>query len=159
VYVLWRVIVKEFLQLRQDKRMIPIIFVAPVIQLVLFGFAVNTDVTNVPTVLVDQDKSAASRDLVSRFVNSGYFELVGTEERADAVEPWLVTGDAQLALVIAAGYGRALASGRTPQIQVVVDGSDSSATTVALGYASSIISGKAGEAMLTRLKGVAARQQ
>ena len=159
MYVLWRVIVKEFLQLRQDKRMIPIIFVAPVIQLVLFGFAVNTDVTNVPTVLVDQDKSAASRDLVSRFVNSGYFELVGTEERADAVEPWLVTGDAQLALVIAAGYGRALASGRTPQIQVVVDGSDSSATTVALGYASSIISGKAGEAMLTRLKGVAARQQ
>jgi len=72
VYVLWRVIVKEFLQLRQDKNMIPVIFVAPVVQLVLFGFAVNTDVTNVPTVLVDQDRSAASRDLVTRFVRSGY---------------------------------------------------------------------------------------
>jgi ABC-2 type transport system permease protein len=157
VYVLWRVIVKEFLQLRQDKKMIPIIFVAPVIQLVLFGFAVNTDVTNVPTVLVDQDKSAASRDLVSRFVNSGYFELVGVEERADAVSPWLVTGDAQLALVIGTGYGAALASGGTPRVQVIVDGSDSSATTVALGYASGIISGKAGEAMASRLKGLRAR--
>ena len=157
MYVLWRVIVKEFLQLRQDKKMIPIIFVAPVMQIVLFGFAVNTDVTNIPTVLVDQDRSAASRDLVSRFVKSGYFELVGTEERADAVEPWLVTGDAQLALVVGAGYGSALASGGTPRVQVIVDGSDSSATTVALGYAGGIISGQAGEAMISRLKGLALR--
>jgi ABC-2 type transport system permease protein len=157
MYVLWRVIVKEFLQLRQDKRMIPVIFVAPVIQITLFGFAVNTDVTNVPTVLVDQDRSAASRDLVSRFVSSGYFELVAVEERADAVGPWLVTGDAQLALVIRTGYGRALAAGQTPRVQVIVDGSDSSATTVALGYASNLISGQAGEAMVTRLQRLVAR--
>jgi ABC-2 type transport system permease protein len=156
MYVLWRVIVKEFLQLRQDRKMIPIIFVAPVIQIVLFGFAVNTDVTNVPTVLVDQDKSAASRDLVSRFVNSGYFEVVGAEEQTGTVEPWLVRGDAQLALVIGQGYGSSLAAGRTPRVQVIVDGSDSSATTVALGYASGIISGKAAEAMITRLEGLAA---
>jgi ABC-2 type transport system permease protein len=122
VYVLWRVIVKEFLQLRQDKRMIPVIFVAPVIQITLFGFAVNTDVTHVPTVLVDQDTSAASRDLVSRFVSSGYFELVAVEERADAVSPWLVTGDAQLALVIGTGYGRALAAGQTPWMENFDDG-------------------------------------
>ena len=157
MYVLWRVIVKEFLQLRQDKKMIPIIFVDPVIQIVLFGFAVNTDVTNVPTVLVDQDKSAASRDLVSRFVHSGYFELVGVEEQADAVSPWLLTGRAQLALVIDTDYGRALAAGQTPRVQVIVDGSDSSATTVALGYASSIISGRAAEAMAERLDGQLAR--
>ncbi len=157
MYVLWRVIVKEFLQLRQDKKMIPIIFVAPVIQIVLFGFAVNTDVTNVATVLVDQDKSAASRDLVSRFVQSGYFELVGVEEQADAVSPWLLTGRAQLALVIDTDYGRALAAGQTPRVQVIVDGSDSSATTVALGYASSIISGRAAEAMAERLDGQLAR--
>jgi len=157
MYVLWRVIVKEFLQLRQDRRMIPVIFVAPVVQIVAFGFAVNTDVNNVPTVLVDQDRSAASRDLVSRFVNSGYFELVGVEEQASAVEPWLVRGDAQLALVIGAGFGAALASDETPRVQVIVDGSDSSATTVALGYASGIISGQAGEALVSRLKGLLAR--
>ena len=91
MHVLWRVIVKEFLQIRRDRRMIPVIFVAPVVQIVVFGFAVNTDVTDVPTVLVDQDRSAASRDLVSRFVGSGYFEVVGTEERAADVDRWLVT--------------------------------------------------------------------
>ena len=57
VRVLWRVIVKEFLQLKQDHKMIPVIFVAPVVQVLVFGFAVNTDVTHVPTVLVDQDQT------------------------------------------------------------------------------------------------------
>jgi len=152
MYVLWRVIVKEFLQIRQDKRMIPLIFGAPVIQITLFGFAVNTDVTNVPTVLVDHDRSAASRDLVDRFVHSGYFELVGVEESTDAVGRWLLTGDAQLALIIGSGYGSALASGKTPRVQVIVDGSDSSATTVALGYSSTIIGGRAREALEARLR-------
>ena len=89
MHALWRVIVKEFLQIRRDRRMIPVIFVAPIVQVAVFGFAVNTDVTDVPTVLVDQDRSAASRDLASRFVRSGYFEIVATEERADAVDRWL----------------------------------------------------------------------
>jgi ABC-2 type transport system permease protein len=105
VYVLWRIIVKEFLQIRHDHRMIPIIFVAPVVQLVLFGFAVNTDVTRVPTVLVDQDRTAASRALVDRFTRSGYFELVGVEDIAAEIDPWLVSGRASVALVIGQGYG------------------------------------------------------
>jgi ABC-2 type transport system permease protein len=157
VFVLWRVIVKEFLQVRRDKRMLPVIFVAPVVQLVLFGFAANTDVTRVPTVLVDQDRSAASRYLVDRFVRSGYFELVGVEETAETVETWLLTSRAQLALVIGVGYGRELVSGRSPRVQVLVDGADSTATTVALGYSSAIIAGQAQELLATRLRGLAGR--
>jgi len=152
MFVLWRVIVKEFLQLRQDKRMIPIIFVAPVIQLVVFGFAVNTDVTDVPMLLVDQDRSSASRDLVSRFVYSGYFEVVGTEATADRIEPWLLTGDAQMALVIGEGFGKALARGQVPRVQVIADGSDAAVTTVALGYAGGIVNGRAAELMADRLQ-------
>ena len=114
MYVLWRVIVKELLQIRRDRRMIPVIFVSPVVMIVVFGFAVNTDVTNVPMVLVDQDRSVASRDLVTRFVRSGYFEVVGTEERAEDVDRWLVTSRAQLGLVIGPGFGDALASGAPP---------------------------------------------
>jgi ABC-2 type transport system permease protein len=142
VHVLLRVIVKEFLQLRQDHRMIPVIFVAPVVQILLFGFAVNTDVTNVPMLLVDQDRSAASRELVDRFVGSGYFELAGVEDGTDAVEEWLVTGRAQLALVIREGYAAAVAGGGTPRVQLLADGSDASPATVALGYASGIVAGK-----------------
>jgi ABC-2 type transport system permease protein len=132
------VIVKEFLQIRRDRRMIPVIFVAPVVQVFVFGFAVNTDVTSVLTVLVDQDKSAASRDLASRFVESGYFEIVGAAERADDVDRWLVTSRAQLGLVVPLGFGRDLAAGRPARLQLVVDGSDASSASVALGYASSL---------------------
>jgi ABC-2 type transport system permease protein len=150
VRVLWRIIVKEFLQLRQDRRMIPVIFVAPVLQLVLFGFAVNQDVVRVPLVLVDQDRTAASRDLLHRFTSSGYFELVGTEDAAAGIDRWLVTGDAQVALVIGEGYGAALAGTGTPRVQIVADGSDSSPATVALGYGTGIVTGVSRESMARR---------
>jgi len=138
VRVLWRVIVKEFLQIRRDRKMIPVIFVAPIVQITVFGFAVNTDVSNVPTVLVDQDRSSASRELVSRFVESGYFEIVGSGERAQEVDRWLVTSKAQLGLVIGQGFGAALASSRQASVQLVVDGSDAASANVALGYASAL---------------------
>jgi len=152
VRVLWRVIVKEFLQLKQDHKMIPVIFVAPVVQVLVFGFAVNTDVTMVPTVLVDQDQTAASRDLVSRFTRSTYFELVGDGARADDVDRWLVTGRAQMGLVIPRGFGDALASGRVGRLQIVADGTDSSSASVALGYAGSLVQGLAAEIQLQRLR-------
>jgi ABC-2 type transport system permease protein len=145
--VLWRVIVKEFLQIRRDHRMIPVIFVAPVVQILIFGFAMNTDVRDVPTVLVDQDASAASRELVDRFVASGYFEIVATEPRADASDHWLATGRAQLALVIGQGFGEALTAGRRAAAQIVVDGSDAASANVALGYASALISSFGAEAV------------
>jgi ABC-2 type transport system permease protein len=139
VYVLWRVIVKEFLQIRRDRKMIPVIFVAPVVQILVFGFAVNTDVTDVPTVLVDQDRSSTSRDLVSRFAASGYFEIVGNEEQPGAVDRWLATGRAQLALVVGAGFGERLRTGRGAALQIVTDGSDAASANVALGYASALV--------------------
>jgi ABC-2 type transport system permease protein len=157
VYVLWRIIVKEFLQLRQDHRMIPIIFVAPVVQLVIFGFAVNTDVNRVPTVLVDQDHTPASRALVDRFTKSGYFELVGVEDTAEDVDPWLVSGQAQVALVVGSGYGEALAGGGSPEVQIIADGSDSSPATVALGYGSGIVAAANREALAERVREYAAR--
>jgi ABC-2 type transport system permease protein len=153
VHVLWRVVVKEFLQIRRDRRMIPVIFVAPVVQILIFGFAVNTDVTSVPTVLVDQDRSAASRDVANRFLRSGYFELVGSGERAADVDPWLVKGRAQLGLVIGPGFGAALAEGRPAAIQVVADGSDAVSVNVALGYAGALVRGLGAEIQESRLGG------
>jgi ABC-2 type transport system permease protein len=154
--VLLRVVVKEFLQLRQDPKMLRVIFLAPLVQMTLFGFAVNTDVTRVPLLLVDQDRSAPSRELVDRFVESGYFELVGVEDTARAAEPWLVRGDAHLALVIGKGYAQALAGGDAPALQLLADGSDASPVTVALGYASTIVAGKNRELFAERLGRLAA---
>jgi len=112
--VLWRVIVKEFQQLRRDKRMLPAMIIGPIVQLLTLGFAANNDVTDVPMVLLDDDHGAASRALVDDFTSSGYFRLVGSVAAASEIEPQLVRGTAQIALVIPRGFGRDVASGRAP---------------------------------------------
>jgi ABC-2 type transport system permease protein len=140
--VLWHVILKELLQLRQDHKMLPLIFVAPILQIVAFGYAVNTEVREVPMVLVDQDRSPGSRDLVDRFVSSGYFALVAALDHPRDVDSWLVSGRGHVALVIGAGYGAAREGRPEPaRVQMLADGSDSSASTQALGYAAAIVSG------------------
>jgi ABC-2 type transport system permease protein len=150
MHELWAVIVKEFLQLRQDKKMIPAMVIGPVIQLLALGYAANLDVTHVPMVLVDQDRSPASRDLVERFTGAGTFDLVGAEDSPAAIDPWLVEGKAQIALVIAAGYGEAVAGGRTPKVQVIADGTDANSSGLGLGYASQIVAGAGAEMVAAR---------
>jgi ABC-2 type transport system permease protein len=136
---LWHVVVKELLQLRRDHKMLPVIFVAPVLQIVIFGYAVNTEVRDVPMVLVDQDRSPGSRELLDRFVSSGYFTLVAAEDSPHAIDRWLVSGRAQVALVIGPGYGAAREGGPAASVQMIADGSDSSAATQAMGYAAAIV--------------------
>jgi ABC-2 type transport system permease protein len=139
MYALWCVVVKEFLQLRQDRRMIPALVVGPLFQLIALGYAANMDVVDVPLLVVDQDRSAASRALVARFEGSGYFGVVGAVATAEQVEPWLVSGAAHLALVIDAGYGRDLARHGRPRVQIIADGSDANSSVVGLGYAARIV--------------------
>ncbi len=139
MHELLAVIKKELQQLRHDKKLIPVMVIGPIIQLLALGYAANLDVLRVPLLLVDQDRSAASRELVDRFTASGYFELVGSEDSPEAIDPWLLSGRTQLALVIAPGYGEALATGRTPEVQVIADGTDSNSSGLGLGYASRIM--------------------
>jgi len=139
VYGLLRVIVKELFQLRHDRRMIPVLVAGPLIQMLALGYAANTDVNRVPTLLVDQDRTPASRALTDRFTASGYFSLVGAVDSADQVEPWLVDGRAQVALVIPGRYGEDVAAGRPPRVQVLADGTDANSAVVGLGYASKIL--------------------
>ena len=86
---LWYVMWKELLELRQDPRLFGIIFIAPVIQLGMLGYAATTDVKNVPLLVVDQDRSPASRQLISRFDASPYFSIAGTVSGVNEIDPWL----------------------------------------------------------------------
>lgn len=138
-------LVKEFQQLWRDRRMIPMLIAAPLIQLVVLGYAANLDVRNVALLFVDRDRTPESRELLERFTGSGYFELAGTEDDLGAVEEWLVEGRAEIVLVVGEGYGDALAAGRSPAVQVLADGTDNTSAGIALGYASRILSA-AGEA-------------
>lgn len=155
--VLLRIIVKEFLQLRRDRQMLAMILVSPVIQLIMFGYAANLDVANVRLLLVDRDRTAESRELVDRFLGSGYFELAGTEGSVGSVEPWLVQGRAQVVLVLPEGFGRDLVSGRSPRIQAIADGTESHSTVVGLGYVSKIVADRAAELIAGRLGELARR--
>ncbi len=150
MFALFRVVVKEFLQLRHDRKMIPVLFVGPLAQLIVLGYAANLDVTRIPLLLVDQDRTASSRALVERFSGSGYFEVVGTEDTVDTVEPWLVQGRAQVVLVVGAGYGAAVLGGRTPHVQAIADGSDANSAVVGLSHASRIVATAGGELLVER---------
>ncbi len=130
---------KELLELRQDPSLFGLVIMAPIIQLTLLGYAATTDVRNVPMVVVDQDRSAASRDLVSRFDASDNFLVVDSLPSIDAVDAYLDGGDAWMALTIPADYGERLASGRPSTVQVIADGTDANSTNVALGYAGSLV--------------------
>lgn len=137
--VLRHIIVKEFAQLRRDPRMIRSIILGPIIQLLAFGYAANMDVNHVPIVVLDQDRSAASRQLVDRFLATDSFTLVGRVERPADIEPYLVRGTAQLALVIGPHFGRDRAAGARPAVQVIADGSDANSAGIGLGYANRLI--------------------
>ena len=144
---------KELLELRQDPRLFGIVILAPIIQLTVLGYAATTDVKDVPVVVVDADRSTASRTLIERFDASENFTIVGLVGSTDEIDPWLERGDAWMALSIPPDYGTTLARGDTARIQVVADGTDSNSTTVALGYARQLIGGYAEEITAQRAGG------
>jgi ABC-2 type transport system permease protein len=136
---------KEFLELRQNPRLFGLVVVAPIIQLTMLGYAATTDVRDVPMVVADGDRSPASRELVARFEASPNFRIVDTVTTVAEIEPYLERGRAWLALAVPAGYGADVRDGRPVAVQVVADGTDSNSTTVALGYATSLVGGYAQE--------------
>jgi len=133
-----RMVAKEIRQLLRDPMSKRMIFGAPIIQLLLFGYAVNTDVRNVATFLVDHDRTAESRRLVDAFTASGYFELVGTSDDPKELGAALDRGRAKVGLEIPPGFARDVAAGRSPAVQLVVDGANSNTATIAAGYAQKI---------------------
>jgi ABC-2 type transport system permease protein len=141
---------KEIIELRQDPRIFGIIFIAPVLQLAILGYAATTDVRNVPIVVVDTDRSPGSQDLISRFTGSGIFDIVDVVSDTRDVDRYLESGDAWMALAIPASYGQDVAAGRPTTLQVVADGSDANSTNIALGYASNLIAGYAQEMVAQR---------
>ncbi|MBI3046767.1 MAG: ABC transporter permease [Acidobacteria bacterium] len=130
---------KEFLELRQDPRLFGIVIMAPLIQLTMLGYAATTDVRNVPVVVVDQDRSAPSRELVARFEASENFVIVDAVSAIDEIDAYLDGGRAWMALAIPAGYGERVRTGQPVSVQVVADGTDANSTNVALGYAGALV--------------------
>ncbi|NTU71234.1 MAG: ABC transporter permease [Coriobacteriia bacterium] len=136
----YRLIVwKELRQFRRDPLLLRIVFIMPILQLIMFGYVVGADVTNVKTAVVDHDKTATSRELVRAFESSNYFTIVSRPDREADLKPLLDSTTAQVAIVIDAGTEAALTAGRTVPVGIVVDGADSKTASVASSYAAQTI--------------------
>ena len=129
---------KEFIQMRRDRLTLGIMVGIPVIQLLLFGFAIQTDVRHIPTVVLDESRTPTSRELVAAFQNTGNFRIVSYVDGRDALDDWIARGDAQAGIVIPHDMPRDLARGTTATIQVIVDASDPLSSQAALASAAGI---------------------
>ncbi len=130
---------KELRQIRADRRMIPVLVIAPVLQFFIFGYAATMDVTRARVAMVDRDGSPASRALAARIRASDSFELAGYAATADDAEARLLGGSADMAVHVPAGHGRELAAGRGAEVQVVVDGTESTTATIGIAGAAGLL--------------------
>jgi ABC-2 type transport system permease protein len=150
-----QMLIKEFIQVFRDKRTRFVLIGPPIIQMLVFGYAATFDIHHVPTVVVDLDHSQESRELVSRFTSSPYFDvqrqLTDSRQLGDMIE----RGDATVGLEIHAGFAQNLRKGQTAPLQVIVDATNSNTALVASGYISQIAQGYAQQYQLDHINRIA----
>jgi drug efflux transport system permease protein len=135
------VFVKELHHIVRDSRSLALALAVPVMMLLLYGYALSLDVDRVPTLVYDQDNTQASRDLISQFRGSRFFEIDGAAESYPAVDRAIDRGQVLMGLVIPVDYGKRLASGHDSPVQILLDGSDSNTASIVLGYAETVVRG------------------
>lgn len=122
------VLIKEFIQLTRDRLTYAMILVLPIVQLMLFGYAINNDPRHLPTAILVQDQGPMARSTLSALVNSGYFEIVRTAASPAELDEALARGEVQFALTIPADFTRKVMRGEGAQVLVEADASDPAAT-------------------------------
>jgi ABC-2 type transport system permease protein len=142
---------KELCQLRRDRMTIAMMVVVPLMQLMLFGYAINTDVRHMPTIVYDQDHSAASRDLSRSLEATGFYDVIGEVRGYDEITRAMKSGRAKVGLVIPTRYASDVRRGRGATVQLIVDGSDPQTVASATNTAASLIAARASELTLARL--------
>jgi len=135
--------VKELRHIARDPLSLIMALAVPVMMLLLFGFALSLDVDRIPTLVYDQDGTAASRDLAHQFQGSRFFEIQGFVDHYNAIERGIDRDRILMGVVIPRGYAKNVAAGREAPVQILIDGSDSNTAAIALGYVDSLVQGYA----------------
>lgn len=138
---------KEVRQALREPRMRAMLFVPPIIQLLVFGYAVNLDVENAAMAWVDQDRTPQSRELLSKFEGSSRFNVVDTPSSEAEVTSLLDSGKVDVVLRVLPGFGRDVLRGKTTSVQVLVNGSNSNTASLVGSYATSVVGGYARDVM------------
>lgn len=146
--ILW----KEFVQIRRDARTLAVVVLLPVMMVALYGYAINMDVKHLRLGVYDQDRTHASRDLIGAFSHSEYFDLTDSVDSYPALRDALDRGTVKAALVIPLGYARDVAARRTVPVQILIDGSDSTSASTAMGYARAMVQQHGAELVAAALR-------
>jgi ABC-2 type transport system permease protein len=139
---------KEILEISRDRFTIGVALFMPVMMLFLFVYGISLDVENAPLIVIDHDKSPASRELEARFVNSGYFMLTAAPDDERAAEHALMRGETRAVLFIPKGFARRLERGDGPPVQFLVDGTYASTAAILSAYGRAILYAYPGELRL-----------
>jgi ABC-2 type transport system permease protein len=131
----WPMLWKEFIQMRRDRLTLVMMTALPAVQLVLFGYAIQTDVRHLKTVVLDESRTAESRALVAVMINTGSFDLVGAVADRTALRDAIESGVASAALVIPPDYERNIKHGKTAEAQIIVDAADPQSSSSAISGA------------------------
>jgi len=142
---------KELLQLRRDRMTLAMMVALPLLQLLLFGYAINNDVRHMPTLVYDQDRSAASRDFAASMAATGFYDIRGHVGGYAEIERALRRGEARVALVVPPHYGEKLAAGKPAKLQLILDGSDPQTVASATNTATAMGLARSSELMLQKL--------
>ena len=132
------VVKKELRQIRRDPRTLVLLLAIPAFLLIMYGYALNFDVKHIKLVLCNQDQTQTSRDFAGIFLRTENFDLVGTIQDAAALDTLIDRGEARAGLVLPRGFGNDIAAGRSPAVQVLLDGSDPTTGATAIGYINTI---------------------
>ena len=148
---MWRrireIIRKELRQTLREPRMRTLLFIPPLVQLIVFGYAVNLDVDNVRIAWLDQDRTVESRDLLADFQGSGCFQLIAAPASEREAQGLLDRSKVQAVVSILPGFARDIAYGKTTSVQLLVDGTNSNTASIASSYAGEVVAGFASRVM------------
>lgn len=136
----WSIVKKEFIQIKRDRASFGIAIGMPIMMMLMFGYAVATQLEDISTVVLDQSKTAESRELIKSFQNTLYFKVVDEVKSVDEIEQGINSGKIHAAVIVPPDYSETLLKKERPQIQLIIDGSDP--TTARTAFSSGVLAGE-----------------
>lgn len=136
----WSIVKKEFIQIKRDKASFGIAIGMPIIMMLLFGYAVSTELQNISMVVLDQSRTQESRELIKSYENTDYFKVTGEVNSIDSIDEKMDKGEVHSALIIPPDYSNKLVKHENPQVELLIDGSDP--TTARTAFSSGVMAGE-----------------
>jgi ABC-2 type transport system permease protein len=149
---IWHIVIKEFIQALRDPRLRLFVVLPPLVQLVIYGYAINFDIKHIDTAIFDEDRTAESRDLINRFAATDYFDIRYHIDSQERLRELMDRGNITLALRISPDFTKNLRAGRPAPVQLIIDGTDSNAALMVSRYANTILTDYSQKLLRERLR-------